>query len=51
MNGARQLFPVMGLALGVAFGSASMAGNVVSDYARLPAVAPVRVTFAGPLHG
>jgi hypothetical protein len=32
MNGARQLFPVMGLTLGLAFGSASTAGNAVTDW-------------------
>ena len=32
MNGARQLFPVMGLTLGLAYGSASTAGNAVTDW-------------------
>ena len=32
MNGARQLYPVMGLTLELAFGSASTAGNAVIDW-------------------
>ena len=32
MNGARQIYRVMGLILGLAFGSASTAGNAVTDW-------------------